>query len=252
MTVENDIEVFDETVAAIARDFATNPFQYGNEDAVVPELFHRLRLRLGREYLPVEYRDDYGDPANNWRVRDMAERVSEPGNASRVRSETSFIEDGERWSFERTTDDGPKSTRKRFDIAFVGSTSPLVMQSKEEGPGNYLDVTNNLSVLCEIKHSKNESSNFYSTKQGARDVRALSQFPGEVGKRVFLFIDWWPRDGYGNERYEKHEQKLRENAVDLCHPVETVYLDRNGRIERTEYSQANDGVTTQPERETYD
>ena len=90
MTVEDDIEIFDEAVAAIARDFAANPFQYGNEDTIVPELFHRLRLV--REYLSVDYRDDYGEPTNSWRVRDTADRVSDDGNASRIRPEVSFID----------------------------------------------------------------------------------------------------------------------------------------------------------------
>jgi hypothetical protein len=251
MTVEDDIEIFDETIAAIARDFAANPFQYGNENTVVPELFHRLRLRLRREYLPVDYRNDYADPANHWRVRVLADRVSDEGNASRVRSEVSFIENEERWTFNRVTDGEPQTTHKQFDIAFVASDSPLIMQSKEEGPGNYLDVTNRLSVLCEVKHSKNESSNFYSPKKGARDVRALSQYPGEVGKRVFLFVDWWPCYENGNERYEKHEPRLRENVVDLRHPVETVYLDRNGRVERTRYL-AESSVTNTTNEEIYD
>jgi hypothetical protein len=117
----------------------------------------------------------------------------------------------------------------KFDLSIFAADEPLIGQSKAEGPGNYWDTETELSVLCEIKHSKNESSNFYAASQGADDVRALAQYPGEVARRVFLFVDWWPVDGNGTRRYDKHRDQLLDNVGKLSNRVDVVYLPRRGK-----------------------
>lgn len=234
MSVIADERVFTSITKEVADDFATNPFHYGNEDLLIPEFAHRLRTKLSTPQLPVEYRDDYGDP-DEWRVRSVGERVPDPGSVCRVRPEVSFVHEGQRWSFKRSIDETERSTHARFDLAVFAPEAPLIMQSKREGPGNYCDTTSELSVLCEFKHSKNESSNFYAPKKGADDIRALATYPGRVGTRAFVFLDWWPRDGNGNYRYDRHEQRLRENIGNLPNEVKVQYIDRAGRIETTEY-----------------
>ncbi|WP_372480050.1 hypothetical protein ACAH01_01750 [Halomicrobium sp. HM KBTZ05] len=215
-------------IEEISLDLQNNPIQYGNEDPLVPEIVHRLRRRLDPEYLPVEYLQDYGDTDGEWRVRDFWERVEEIGKACRVRPEVSFVEDGERWTYDRKVNGSNKSSRPKFDIAVFDTEGPMIGQSKQEGPGNYWDTENELSILCEIKHSKNETSNFYSSSKGADDIEALAQYPGIVERRVFLFIDWWPIDGNGNHRFQQHKERLLDNVGETVVPVDVIYLSRAG------------------------
>jgi hypothetical protein len=218
---------FAAVVDEIGADFAANPLQYGNEDMVVPEFVYRLRQRIDPEYLPVEYRQAYADH-EKWRVRDFRDRIESVGSASRVRPEVGFVEDGERWRYERRIDGEVSSTNPKYDIVVFGPNRPLVGQSKKEGPGNYWDLQNDIAVLCEAKHSKNEASNFYAPSQGADDVRALARYPGQVGRRVFVFFDWWPVDGNGHRRYSDHRERLLENVGAVANPVDVVYLSRTG------------------------
>jgi hypothetical protein len=116
-------------------------------------------------------------------------------------------------------------------VVFSSGTS-LIARSKDEGPGNYWDTENEISILCEIKHSKNESSNFYGATQGADDVRALANYPGEVDQRVFLFLDWWPIDGNGRQRYQNHHDRLSDEVEALPRPVDIIYISLHGDIRR--------------------
>lgn len=220
-----DVDLFNETVDCLHKDFQRNPFQYGNEDPIRPELYRRLCRSLSSTWVDVEYALDYGD-SDKWRVAEIHDRVGQLGRASRVRVEVSFIHEKERW---RT---GKNRTAKQFDLV-VFEDAILKMQSKAEGPGNYCDSSNRISVLCEIKHSKNESDNFYAENGGVGDIIALSQYPDEAEHRVFLFFDWWPRYKRGDERYERHWPKLKKNVKgELDQPVETVYLPRTGELRR--------------------
>ena len=220
-----DANSFNEAVGWLHNDFQQNPFQYGNEDPIRPELYRRLCHSLSSTRVDVEYERDYGD-FDQWRVAEIHDRIDQTGRASRVRVEMSFIHEGERW---RTRE---RQTAKQFDLV-VFEDATLKMQSKAEGPGNYCDSSNRVSVLCEIKHSKNESDNLYAENGGAGDIIALSQYPGEVEHRVFVFLDWWPRYKRGDKRYERHFGKLAENVEgELDQPVETVYVPRTGELRR--------------------
>jgi hypothetical protein len=228
--MENGHEAFDKVVSELASDFQQNPFHYGNEDILVPELYHRMRNLLDNISLEVEYRRDYGDE-DYWRVSDIFDRVERTGQIPRVRPEVAFVKDGERWTFRWEENGETKETYKKFDLVVFDDNPPLIMQSKEEGPGNYMDAENYISVLCEIKHSKNMSSQFYSESAGTRDVIALSRYPGEVGKRVYLFLDWWPEYKRGEERFGTHWQKLKENTHGrLDNPVDVMYVSRHGKV----------------------
>lgn len=229
-------EAFNEVIGELATDFQQNPFHYGNEDILVPELYHRMCNILDNVSLEVEYRRDYGDK-DYWRVANILDRVEETGQIPRVRPEISFVDDGERWKFHWTEDRETKRKHKKFDLAVFADESPLIMQSKEEGPGNYMDTENRLSVLCEIKHSMNMSSQFYSKSTGTRDVLALSRYPGEVKKRVYLFLDWWPEYKRGEKRFSTHWQKLKKNTRGrLDNPVDVIYAPRNGEIKERKLS----------------
>jgi hypothetical protein len=228
MDADSDEALFDAAIKEIHEDFEQNPLNYGNEDLLIPEMVYRLRRRISPEYVSVDYRQEYPNIEEEWRVRDFADRVEETGMAARVRPEVLFVHEGERWSFERSIKGRHESTVPKYDIVVFGPDGPMVGQSKAEGPGNYWDTESSVSVICEIKHSKNESSNFYAPGKGADDVRALANFPGNAGKRVFLFMDWWPVDGNGRHRFEPHRQRLVENVGNLPEPVEVVYLSRLG------------------------
>lgn len=228
--MEKGHEAFDKVVSELATDFRQNPFHYGNEDILVPELYHRMCNLLGNVSLKVEYRRDYGDE-DYWRVSDILDRVEETGQIPCVRPEVGFVKDGERWTFRWEENGETMETYKKFDLAVFADDPPLIMQSKEEGPGNYMDTENHLSVLCEIKHSKNMSSQFYSESAGTRDVIALSRYPGEVVKRAYLFLDWWPEYKRGEERFDTHWQKLKENTDGrLDNPVDVLYVSRHGKV----------------------
>jgi hypothetical protein len=228
MDSQTDLFHFENVIEELHHDFQQNPLHYGNEDPLVPELVYRLRRRLDPEYLPVVYRQEYGDAENEWRVRDFWERVEDEGQAARVRPEVLFVHDGDRWEYEREINGTTTSTVPKFDLSIFAADESLIGQSKAEGPGNYWDTETELSVLCEIKHSKNESANFYAASQGADDVRALAQYPGEVARRVFLFVDWWPVDGNGTRRYETHRNRLLDTVADLPRPVDVIYSPRRG------------------------
>jgi len=228
--MENGEEAFNEAVNEIASDFRQSPFHYGNEDILVPELYYRIRNLLDNVSLEIEYRRDYGDE-DYWRVSDIFDRVENTGRIPRVRPEVAFVNGGERWTLRWEEDGETKETYKKFDLAVFASDPPLIMQSKEEGPGNYMDTENNISVLCEIKHSKNMSSQFYSESAGTRDVIALSRYPGGVKERVYLFLDWWPKYKRGKERFDTHWQKLKKNTRGrLDNPVDVLYISRLGKV----------------------
>jgi hypothetical protein len=233
MDSEADRFAFEAVIDALGHDFARNPLQYGNEDLLIPELVHRLRQRIDPEYLPVEYRQEYPTIDDQWRTREFHDRVEDTGKAARVRPEVLFVEEGDRWQYERDIRGETTRTTPKFDLVVFSSETPLIAQSKEEGPGNYWDTENELSILCEIKHSKNESSNFYSQTQGADDVHALAHYPGEVDRRVFLFLDWWPVDGHGRQRYQRHHERLSDEVGALPTPVDIIYIPRHGDIRRT-------------------
>lgn len=104
------------------------------------------------------------------------------------------------------------------------------MQGKREGIGNLIDIDGTtLSVLCEIKHSRNMSGRFRSG--GRTDIQALSEFPGEVAGRYFVFLDWWPRDAYGTRMFEEDRRRLEEELGPLDTPVDVVYLPREGDLQ---------------------
>ena len=234
--MENGHDAFNEVIGELASDFQQNPFHYGNEDILVPELYHRLCHTLDNVNIDIEYRQDYGDKGY-WRVNDILDRVEGTGQIPRVRPEVSFVDDGKRWEFHWTENGETKRKHKKFDLAVFADDPPLIMQSKEEGPGNYMDTENHLSVLCEIKHSKNMSSQFYSESAGTRDVIALSRYPGEVDKRVYLFLDWWPEYKSGEERFGTHWQKLKENTHGrLDNPVDVLYVSRHGKVNEQKLS----------------
>ena len=223
----SDQSAFETLIDEIHTDFSDNPVNYGNEDPVIPELIHRLRQKIDVDYLPVEYRQEYADN-DQWRVRDFSTRVDNIGQATRIRPEVLFVHEGERWKYERTLAGEIKSTVPKFDLVVFNPEPPLIAQSKAEGPGNYWDTENDISVLCEVKHSKNESSNFFAESNGADDVQALSQYPGSVERRVFLFFDWWPIDGNQSHRYERHRDRLIENVGTVSEPVDVIFLSRIG------------------------
>lgn len=85
-----------------------------------------------------------------------------------------------------------------------------------------------LSVLCEIKHSMNISGQFRSG--GETDIQALVEYPGDVGRRYFLFLDWWPRDGYGKTTFEKDVRQLEERIGEAARRVDVAYLPMREKL----------------------
>jgi hypothetical protein len=144
---EPDVEQFGETLTRLHTDFQENPFQYSTENPVVTSLYCRLNNTLSNPRVPISFNTAYGD---NWRAR-RAEELADtsPGVCSRVVTEGSFIHQGEPWRL------NPDGNAARFDLVILADDPPLQMQSKRKGPGNYWDSENPISVLCEVKHSKN-------------------------------------------------------------------------------------------------
>jgi hypothetical protein len=218
-SIPSDITDFEDTLLELHRDFQQYPFHYGNENPIMPELYRLLRERLTPETVPLEYRQQHSD-MEQWRNRKMFNRVQNGGHQiPRIRPEVTFYDDGI-WG-------GAKSD---FDLVVFPANETVVMQGKKEGIGNFIDAKDtSLSVLCEIKHSMNMSGQFRSG--GETDIQALAQYPGEVGRRYFLFLDWWPQDGYGNRTFEKDVRQLENRLDELEMRVDVAYLPRDGEIE---------------------
>jgi|GEM_PF-1877505 len=218
-SVADDIELFEATLQHLISDFQSHPFHYGNENPVMPELYRELRKRLSPETVPLTYRQDHSN-MEDWRNRELFERLErENQEIPRVRPEVRFYDDGI-WGGAKTD----------FDLAVFPEGNEVVMQGKKEGIGNFVDIPRTqLSVLCEIKHSMNMSGQFRSG--GETDIKALSEYPGDVGRRYFLFVDWWPRDGYGNTTFEKDVRQLKERIGEVANRVDVAYLPRSGKIQ---------------------
>jgi len=106
------------------------------------------------------------------------------------------------------------------------------MQSKKEGPGDFWDTTNEISVLCEVKHSRNMASRFYGNS-AKDDIVDLSAYPGRAQNRVFLFFDWWPKYRNKSKRYLAHKDRLKRRVLpSIKNPVDIIYVPRKGELER--------------------
>ena len=217
-SVSEDIEQFEACLHALHEDFQQYPFHYGNEHPIAPELYRQLLASLSQLTVPVDYRQDHSS-MEEWRNREMFNRLDEDNHEiRRVRSEVTFYDEGI-W----------RGAKSDFDMAISPAGQVVTMQGKKEGVGNFIDVATPLSVLCEIKHSMNMSGQFRSG--GERDIQALASYPGEVGRRYFVFLDWWPRDGYGNRTFQKDVRQLRERLDSLDTQVDVAYLPRTGDLQ---------------------
>lgn len=216
--IAEDIEFFEDTLRQLFSDFQSHPFHYGNENPIMPELYRRLRTQLTPETVPLTYRQDHSD-MNEWRNREMFERLErEDQEIPRVRPEVRFYDEGT-WGGAKTD----------FDLVVFPEGEEVVMQGKKEGVGNFVDSKRTqLSVLCEIKHSMNMSGQFRSG--GETDIQALGEYPGDVGRQYFLFMDWWPRDGYGKTTFEKDVRQLEERIGAMDCRVDIAYLPRSGDL----------------------
>lgn len=213
------METFETALEDLHREFQTHPFHYTNENPVAPELYRLLRNTLSPETVPVDYRRAHND-MEQWRNRRIETDVSTDGqHIPRVRSEVTFYCDGV-WG-------GAKSD---FDLVVFPADEPVVMQGKKQGVGSFVDADETrLSVLCEIKHSMNMSGQFRSG--GETDIEALAEYPGVVKRRYFVFVDWWPRDGYGKATFEKDVRQLEDRLDGVETRVDVVYLPRDGDAE---------------------
>lgn len=233
MTTE-DLRKFEATIEELHDDFQRNLFQYGTEDPVVAELYRRLSSNIADRTRSIQFKSESGD---NWRATEGEQfAASDGGSASRLRVEPTFVHQGTPWEFERETDDGVVSSVKRFDLAILDH-NPLVMQSKRRGPGNYWDTDNDISVLCEVKHSKNETLSMIfggDTGLPAKDLKALSDYPGPVQSRVLVFFDWWSTDADGNARFDEFHEQLRDTGYHTGHSVDVLYVPRTGSLRRIE------------------
>jgi hypothetical protein len=219
MDTPADIRIFENALRDLHADFQQHPFHYGNENPVMPELYRLLRARLEPETVPVQYEQDHSD-MDQWRNREMFERLDREGHRiPRVRPEVTFYDDGI-WG-------GAKSD---FDLVVFPPEQTVVMQGKKQGVGNFVDSSETaLSVLCEIKHSMNMSGQFRSG--GETDIQAMADYPGSVDGRYFVFLDWWPQDGYGKETFQKDVQQLEDRLGSIETMVDVAYLPREGSIE---------------------
>lgn len=217
MTRHPDIDVFEEVLKDLNKDIERYPFHYGNEHPIAPELYGRLRSALDPPTTPLEYKQEHSD-LTQWRNRDMFDRLSPDQEVPRVQPEVEFYHEGGRW----------RGSKRDYDLAIFKPDAPLIMQGKREGIGNFIDTETEISVLCEIKHSLNMSGRFRDG--GAADIRALSEFPGEVNRSYFVFLDWWPKDGYEKPTFEADIDRLRDSVADLGAEVDVAYLPRAGEV----------------------
>ncbi|MFD1643951.1 hypothetical protein [Halohasta litorea] len=217
-SVAEDVGIFEDAIRQLHDDFQNHPFHYGNENPIMPELYRRLRTELSPETISLSYRQDHSN-MGDWRNREMFERSEREGQEiPRVRPEVRFYDDGI-WGGAKTD----------FDLVVFPEGTEVVMQGKKEGIGNFVDIQRTqLSVLCEIKHSMNMSGQFRNG--GETDIQALSEYPGDVGRRYFLFCDWWPQDGYGKLTFEKDIRQLEERIGKIDCRVDIAYLPRTGDI----------------------
>lgn len=217
MTVDEDIEAFEDALADLHEELQRYPFHFGNENLLVPELYARLRPALAPPTVELEYRQDHSD-LDQWRNRELFDRTDKDQEVPRVRPEVRFYGDGALW----------RGTKRDYDLAVFAADGPAVMQGKREGIGNFVDVDSDLSVLVELKHSMNMSGRFRTG--GETDVTALGEFPGSVGGRYFVFVDWWPFDGYGDPTFESDLRSLAQRLPELDHTVDIGYLPRGDDI----------------------
>lgn len=221
-----DVERFGRVLSRFHADFQQNPFQYSTENPVVTGLYCRLNEVLSDSRVPISFDTAYGDGWRANRAEDLAD--TSPSECSRVVTEGSFVENEEPWRL------NPNGNAARFDLVILANDPPLQMQSKRKGPGNYWDTQNSISVLCEVKHSKNMTlGGIYSGDTGLhkKDIRALTTFPGTVDRRVFLFADWWPETYDGENRKNAFFERLEEDIDELTHPVDVIYFPRTGDAE---------------------
>jgi len=218
-STSEDIELFEKTLYQLHSDFQNHPFHYGNENPIMPEIYRRLRQQLSPETVSLEYRQDHSN-MDDWRNREMFERLEqEKHEIPRVRPEVRFYDDGI-WGGAKTD----------FDLVVFPDKKEVVMQGKKEGVGNFVDIQETqLSVLCEIKHSMNMSGQFRSG--GETDIQALAEYPGDVGRRYFVFLDWWPLDGYGKTTFQKDIRQLKERIGEISCRVDVAYLPRSENME---------------------
>jgi hypothetical protein len=214
----DDFSTFDAVLEQIHEDLSKYPFHYGNEHPIAPELYSRLRSELSPPTVELEYRQDHSNKSQ-WRNRDMFDRLSPDQAVPRVRPEVEFFHHGTRW----------KGKKRDYDLAVFNAEEPLIMQGKKQGVGNFIDTASSVSVLCEIKHSLNMSARF---RDGAeKDIQALSEYPGEADTRYFVFVDWWPRDGYGDPTFQSDIRRLRDRLPDEAVSTRIAYLPREGEMQ---------------------
>jgi hypothetical protein len=209
-----DVGVFETVTQSLFEDFQRNPFDYGTEDVFVPDLYRRLRVELAEVLVPVTFGRKAGN--DSWKVKE-ATTLESKGAVSRVRPEVRFVHEDGIWR------DGGVA----FDMVVFAPTAALRMQSKRTGPSNVWDTENEVSVLCEVKHSKNGSIEFDKL---TKDVTTLASLPCAVGRRVLLFVDWWPTYHNGDSRLERVDEWAQTLSTEdgRSNPVTVEYLPRGG------------------------
>jgi len=228
--MKDETDIFKNVLENVISDFQKNPFNYTKEEPVIDEIYYEFRQRLDDTHNNVEFKTGYGNK-DKWTVLEATERVKKEkegksiGKVCRVRREIKFVKEDE-------ARDGT------FDLALFRNNSELIMHSKRDGPGDYWDTENDLSVLCEVKHSRNMGSRFYSDSS-VDDIVGLSKNPAEIDERIFLFFDWWPYNKNKNKQYDerrkKLENKLRDKKDKFQKNVEVIYVPRFGDRKTTNY-----------------
>lgn len=219
LAMDSDTKIFEQVLTQLHQDFKQHPFHYGNEHPIAPELYSRLRSKLPLPTVELDYRQDHSYQSK-WRNRKISDNLSQDQRVPRVRPEVKFFHQGSKWI----------GTKEDYDLAVFRPDRPLIMQGKKQGVGNFVDTSTPVSILCEIKHSRNESTQL---RDGAEeDIQALAEYPGEAATRYFVFLDWWPRDGYGNQTFQSDMNKIRERLSDVDN-TRIAYLPRRGDMQLT-------------------
>ena len=70
-----------------------------------------------------------------------------------------------------------------------------------------------------------------SQSVGETDITALAEYPDTLDRRSFVFVDWWPNDGYGNATFESDIAQLEDRLGEVTTRVDVAYLPRDGELQ---------------------
>ena len=223
--VANDIKTFNESVTILAHNFRKHPLDYPSEEPIRTHLYSVLSEIVKPLYKKVSFRPDCDEHANKPYVKkfmDELKGLTHSLHSSRIQIEISFR---------------PKIDEKdiSYDLAILSdSRNSLYAVSKAMGPVAWDRDKQEISVLCEIKHSRNEGARRWKdVKTVPQDILRISEFmsvSNKVSMGVILFFDFWGDDDTFAKRREEITNEVPKIKENYDEDVYLYYIPRLGKI----------------------